>query len=89
MEDKQHPSPADVADAFVKQFYVILNQCPENLHKFYQESSLQGWAEADGSLRPVTTLSVSILLLAAKCKIRFFMVDFVPLNINNALDLIL
>ncbi|KAG6426201.1 hypothetical protein SASPL_110421 [Salvia splendens] len=57
MEDKQHPSPADVADAFVKQFYVILNQCPENLHKFYQESSLQGWAEADGSLRPVTTLS--------------------------------
>ncbi|KAL1551135.1 nuclear transport factor 2-like [Salvia divinorum] len=57
MEEKQHPSPADVADAFVKQFYVILNQCPENLHKFYQESSLQGWTEADGSVTPVTTLS--------------------------------
>ncbi|XP_057777312.1 nuclear transport factor 2-like isoform X2 [Salvia miltiorrhiza] len=57
MEEKQHPSPADVADAFVKQFYVILNQCPENLHKFYQEASLQGWAGADGVVTPVTTLS--------------------------------
>lgn len=60
MEVKQHPSPADVADAFVKQFYVILNQCPENLHKFYQEPSLQGWAEADGVVTPVTTLNVSM-----------------------------
>ncbi|KAL0386077.1 UNVERIFIED_CONTAM: Nuclear transport factor 2 [Sesamum radiatum] len=49
--------PQVVANAFVKQYYAILNKCPENLHKFYQESSLLGWPGSDGVLKPVTTLS--------------------------------
>ncbi|KAL0420758.1 UNVERIFIED_CONTAM: Nuclear transport factor 2 [Sesamum latifolium] len=49
--------PQVVANAFVKQYYAILNKCPENVHKFYQESSLLGWPGSDGVLKPVTTLS--------------------------------
>ncbi|KAG8366450.1 hypothetical protein BUALT_Bualt17G0081200 [Buddleja alternifolia] len=49
--------PQDVADAFVKQYYAILNKSPENVHKFYQESSLLGWPGSDGVVTPVTTLS--------------------------------
>ncbi|KAK4430085.1 Nuclear transport factor 2 [Sesamum alatum] len=49
--------PHVVANAFVKQYYAILNKCPENVHKFYQESSLLGWPGPDGVLTPVTTLS--------------------------------
>ncbi|GFQ05286.1 hypothetical protein PHJA_002672700 [Phtheirospermum japonicum] len=50
--------PRDVADAFVKQYYTILSNSPENAHKFYAESSLLGWPESDGVITPVTTLSV-------------------------------
>ncbi|KAI3467240.1 hypothetical protein Pfo_023903 [Paulownia fortunei] len=49
--------PQNVADAFVKQYYAILNKCPENVHKFYGESSLLGWPGPDGVVTPVTTLS--------------------------------
>ncbi|KAK6133951.1 hypothetical protein DH2020_032309 [Rehmannia glutinosa] len=49
--------PQVVADAFVKQYYMILNKCPENAHKFYGESSLLGWPGPDGVVTPVTTLS--------------------------------
>ncbi|KAL0302317.1 UNVERIFIED_CONTAM: Nuclear transport factor 2 [Sesamum angustifolium] len=52
--------PQVVANAFVKQYYAILNKCPENAHKFYQESSLLGWPGADGVLTPVTTLSDNV-----------------------------
>lgn len=58
--------PQDVADAFVKQYYAILNKCPENAHKFYQESSLLSWPGTNGDVTPVTTLSVSILRNCSK-----------------------
>ena len=79
MEEKQHPTPLDVAHAFVKQFYVILNQCPQNLHKFYQEQSLQGWPKADGVVIPVTTLSVTIFVVVLQLFItKTNTSDFVP-----------
>ncbi|GFP90211.1 peroxisome biogenesis protein 22 [Phtheirospermum japonicum] len=49
--------PRDVANEFVRQYYMILNKCPENAHMFYTESSLLGWQENDGFITPVTTLS--------------------------------
>ncbi|XP_075480659.1 nuclear transport factor 2-like isoform X2 [Primulina tabacum] len=45
-----------VASSFVKQYYAVLEICPENVHKFYQESSQLGWAEPDGAVTSVTTL---------------------------------
>lgn len=49
-------SAQDVASSFVKQYYALLEICPENVHKFYQESSQLGWAELDGAVTSVTTL---------------------------------
>ncbi|XP_073145848.1 nuclear transport factor 2-like isoform X2 [Henckelia pumila] len=49
-------SAQDVASSFVKQYYALLDICPENVHKFYQESSQLGWAEPDGAVTSVTTL---------------------------------
>ncbi|KAL6570947.1 hypothetical protein OROGR_000497 [Orobanche gracilis] len=46
-----------VADAFVAQYYMILNECPKEVHKFYGESSLLGWTEHDSVMTTVTTLS--------------------------------
>ncbi|KAL2559425.1 Nuclear transport factor 2 (NTF2) family protein with RNA binding (RRM-RBD-RNP motif) domain [Forsythia ovata] len=45
-----------VANAFVKQYYSLLHDCPEAVHKFYQESSLLGWPGADDAITSVTTL---------------------------------
>ncbi|KAL3823987.1 hypothetical protein ACJIZ3_020016 [Penstemon smallii] len=50
-------SPQIIADAFVVQYYAILNKSSENLHKFYQEPSLLGWPGTDGVVTPVTTLT--------------------------------
>ncbi|KAL2542880.1 Nuclear transport factor 2 (NTF2) family protein with RNA binding (RRM-RBD-RNP motif) domain [Abeliophyllum distichum] len=45
-----------VANAFVKQYYSLLHDCPEAVHKFYHESSLLGWPGADDAITSVTTL---------------------------------
>ncbi|KAL2546647.1 Nuclear transport factor 2 (NTF2) family protein with RNA binding (RRM-RBD-RNP motif) domain [Forsythia ovata] len=45
-----------VANAFVTRYYAILQHCPENVHKFYQESSLLGWPGPNDAITPVTTL---------------------------------
>lgn len=50
-----------VANAFVKQYYHFFLNCPEVVHKFYQESSLLGWPGADDAITSVTTLEVSYL----------------------------
>ncbi|PIN16749.1 Nuclear transport factor 2 [Handroanthus impetiginosus] len=49
--------PQTVADAFVKQYYAILNRCPEKAHKFYQELSILGWQGPDGVMTSITSLS--------------------------------
>ncbi|KAL3830614.1 hypothetical protein ACJIZ3_019416 [Penstemon smallii] len=48
--------PDKVADAFVKQYYWILNKCPQELYRFYHDLSLLGWPGPDGAVTPVTTL---------------------------------
>ncbi|KAL8545043.1 hypothetical protein ACS0TY_005301 [Phlomoides rotata] len=45
-----------VAKEFVKQYYFILENCPEKLHKFYKEPSLLSWPGVDGILGLVTSL---------------------------------
>ncbi|KAL6529298.1 hypothetical protein OROGR_014921 [Orobanche gracilis] len=58
-----------VADAFVAQYYMILNECPKEVHKFYGESSLLGWTEHDGAMTTVTTLSgINDKILSSDCQ---------------------
>lgn len=53
------PSAEVVGNAFVEQYYHILHQSPELVHKFYQDSSLLSRPDADGIMTTVTTMQVS------------------------------
>jgi hypothetical protein len=48
-----------VSGAFVQQYYHILHEQPEQVHKFYQDSSILGRPEPNGTTVSVTTLAVS------------------------------
>ncbi|KAG8652374.1 nuclear transport factor 2 isoform X2 [Manihot esculenta] len=50
------PSAEVVGNAFVEQYYHILHQSPELVHKFYQDSSLLSRPDADGIMTTVTTM---------------------------------
>ncbi|KAJ4831842.1 hypothetical protein Tsubulata_017505 [Turnera subulata] len=54
------PAPAPSADlvgnAFVEQYYHILHQSPELVHRFYQDSSLLSREGPDGHMTTVTTM---------------------------------
>ncbi|XP_019445896.1 PREDICTED: ras GTPase-activating protein-binding protein 2-like isoform X1 [Lupinus angustifolius] len=50
------PIPQMVGNAFVEQYYSILHQNPDQVHKFYQESSVLSRPEEDGALTTVTTI---------------------------------
>lgn len=50
------PSAKVVGNAFVDQYYNILHQSPELVHKFYQDSSLLSRPDADGTMTTVTTM---------------------------------
>lgn len=55
--------PKMVGNSFVEQYYKILHQLPDQLHRFYQESSfLSRPAGTDGVMVSATTLKVSITL---------------------------
>ncbi|KZV38485.1 hypothetical protein F511_40347 [Dorcoceras hygrometricum] len=45
-----------VANAFVQQYYHILHQSPQLVHRFYQDTSKLGRPEIDGSLSITTTM---------------------------------
>ncbi|XP_042000301.1 nuclear transport factor 2-like isoform X2 [Salvia splendens] len=45
-----------IGNAFVKQYYHILHQSPEFVHKFYQDISVVGRPEEDGSMSITTTM---------------------------------
>ncbi|XP_075506438.1 nuclear transport factor 2-like [Primulina tabacum] len=45
-----------VANAFVQQYYHILHQSPQLVHRFYQDISKLGRPETDGSLSITTTM---------------------------------
>ncbi|GJN13153.1 hypothetical protein PR202_ga31491 [Eleusine coracana subsp. coracana] len=44
-----------VSGAFVQQYYHILHEKPEQVHKFYQDSSILGRPEPNGTMGSVTT----------------------------------
>ncbi|KAM0827155.1 hypothetical protein ACQ4PT_068381 [Festuca glaucescens] len=50
------PSAQVVCSLFVNQYYHILNGSPDQVHKFYQDTSRIGWAGSDGVMEYVTTL---------------------------------
>nr|XP_010939185.1 putative G3BP-like protein [Elaeis guineensis]XP_010939186.1 putative G3BP-like protein [Elaeis guineensis] len=50
------PSPQVVGSAFVHQYYHILHQTPEQVFRFYQDSSILSRPDSDGMMTSVTTL---------------------------------
>jgi len=48
-----------IGNAFVQQYYSILHQEPDQVHRFYQESSILSRPEEDGTMTMVTTTLVS------------------------------
>ncbi|XP_076947268.1 nuclear transport factor 2-like [Bidens hawaiensis] len=52
----QSYSAQDVADAFAKQYYKILQDMPKEAYNFYKEQSVRAHPYIDGSMKLVTTL---------------------------------
>ncbi|WOK98466.1 G3BP-like protein isoform X2 [Canna indica] len=50
------PSPQVIGNSFVQQYYHILHQSPEIVHKFYQDSSIVNRPNSDGQMTSVTTM---------------------------------
>ncbi|XP_026660878.2 nuclear transport factor 2 isoform X2 [Phoenix dactylifera] len=50
------PSPQVIGSAFVHQYYHILHQTPEQVYRFYQDSSILSRPDSDGMMTSVTTL---------------------------------
>ncbi|XP_065879087.1 nuclear transport factor 2 [Euphorbia lathyris] len=50
------PSAEVVGNAFVQQYYHILHQSPELVHKFYQDVSLLSRPDSDGTMTTVSTM---------------------------------
>ncbi|AQL06086.1 Nuclear transport factor 2 (NTF2) family protein with RNA binding (RRM-RBD-RNP motifs) domain [Zea mays] len=52
-----HPiSPHVISGAFVQQYYHILHEQPDQVHKFYQDSSILGRPDSNGIMAYVTTM---------------------------------
>lgn len=54
------PSAQVVGNAFVEQYYHILHQSPELVHRFYQDSSFLTRSDSNGVMTTVTTVQVSL-----------------------------
>lgn len=50
------PNPQMVGNAFVTQYYNVLNISPQMVHKFYQDRSSLGRPDANGQMITVTTM---------------------------------
>ncbi|XP_019157040.1 PREDICTED: ras GTPase-activating protein-binding protein 2-like [Ipomoea nil] len=50
------PSAQLVGNAFVEQYYLILHHSPDQVYRFYQESSVLSRPDPDGSMTSVTTM---------------------------------
>lgn len=59
--DSSALSPEVVGNAFVEQYYCILHQNPDMVHKFYQESSMMSRPDSSGAMTLETTIQVSHL----------------------------
>ncbi|KAJ0053885.1 hypothetical protein Pint_03169 [Pistacia integerrima] len=49
--DSSALSPEVVGNAFVEQYYSILCQSPDNVHRFYQESNMLSRPDPSGAMR--------------------------------------
>ncbi|KAL5196522.1 hypothetical protein ABZP36_000034 [Zizania latifolia] len=49
-------SPQVIGSAFVQQYYNVLHSSPEQVHKFYHDSSTLGRANSNGAMTTVTTM---------------------------------
>jgi len=58
-EAVQTPTPQMVGNAFVEQYYSILHRDPDQVHRFYHDSSVMSRPEEDGTMTTVTTTAVS------------------------------
>ncbi|MCH98494.1 ras GTPase-activating protein-binding protein 1-like [Trifolium medium] len=54
------PSPQVVGNAFVEQYYHILHQSPDLVHRFYQDSSLLSRSDSNGVMKTVTTTKIVV-----------------------------
>ena len=54
------PSAQVVGNAFVEQYYHILHQSPNLVHRFYQDSSFLSRSDSNGMMTTVTTMQVSL-----------------------------
>lgn len=62
-------SAETVGHAFVSQFYRILHQSPDLVHRFYQDSSAMSRPGPDGTLVTVTAMDgIKDLILSLNCK---------------------
>ncbi|KAG0485400.1 hypothetical protein HPP92_009479 [Vanilla planifolia] len=50
------PSPQVVGAAFVQQYYYVLHRSPDQVHKFYQDSSILSRPDSNGMMTTVTTI---------------------------------
>lgn len=57
-----------MGNAFVLQYYHILEQSPEHVYRFYQDNSKFGRPEDNGMMKTVTTMDVSSF-----CNLTFFL----------------
>lgn len=63
-------SPQIIANAFVLQYYYILQYSPELVHRFYCENSSLGRPEADGELSCVTTMkAINEKIISLNCNL--------------------
>ncbi|KAI3770491.1 hypothetical protein L6452_01625 [Arctium lappa] len=60
------PSAQVVGNAFVEQYYHILHQSPELVHKLYQDSSILSMPDTDGLMSSVTTMQVANAIVIKK-----------------------
>ena len=52
-------SPKQVADAFVLQYYHILREYPDHVHKFYKDASIMSRLGSEGMMLSANTVQVS------------------------------
>ncbi|XP_072992715.1 nuclear transport factor 2-like [Typha latifolia] len=50
------PSPQVVGNAFVQQYYHVLHRSPEQVYKFYHDSSILGRPDSEGIMTSVSTM---------------------------------
>lgn len=52
-------SAQHIAEAFVAQYYKILRESPQQVHRYYKDNSILGRPVSEGIMSSVTTMKVS------------------------------